>query len=768
MIKACLLIIAGGIAAQHSRVLPGSDLVQFALVASGVLLVCVRTRHAGCLLLGAALFMHAGQSVISQQLDSRFAGDSLLTQVRVVDFPRASGASIVMRVTPIADKRLPPLSKVTWFEPPALPALPTIGDTWELELRLRRPRGSSNPGLFDYEAWLFRESIHATGYVVNGKRNRLLKTGSDSYVERRRRNFVERATTVTGDAEAGAVIAAVGVGTRHRITRDQWDRYAKSGVSHLMAISGLHVGLAAGTAFLLIMTSLAIARAAVNHYLVAIAAGVLAAIAYTTLSGLGIPARRATLMLLVGALMLIRRRHVDPLTAMAVAGILIVVAEPVAIMAPGFGLSFAAVALLVWLSRRRQGLAPSVSPASRVGRFIRQTVVMQVILLTGLMPLTILYFQRIAFLAVPANLLAVPLFSFVTVPATLLALALGDAVLPVGDFALRIASHSIIWLETLISLMLQWPGADITVTSVGGLTWFAVGMPAVWAVLPKGWPGRHCVLLAIPFLILHKPSPPPVGCIDAHILDVGQGLSIVLQTTATAVIYDTGVVFRGGGSIAEAVVLPFLRSRGIGNVDRLIVSHADIDHSGGVPAILAQTPVRQTLLGEPLRYAVGKAEFCRAGQNWQADGVDFRFLYPPPASRQSGNNASCVLRIAVGEHSLLLTGDIEAAAEHELLRQQLAAPVDVVVVPHHGSATSSTASLVEQLSPRLAIISAGHMNRWGLPRQSVVERWQQSGAQVLNTANDGAVSFTLCERGGVRQLRADRDRRHRFWRPRAE
>jgi competence protein ComEC len=764
MIKACLLIFAGGIAAQHSRVLPGSDLVQFALVASVALLVCGRTRLVGCLLLGAALFMQAGQSIVSQQLDSRFVGDSLLTQVRVVDFPRASGASIVMRVTPVADKRLPPLSKVTWFEPPALPA---IGDTWELELRLRRPRGSSNPGLFDYEAWLFRESIHATGYVVNGKRNRLLKTGSTSYVERRRRSFVERAVTVAKDPAAGAVIAAVGVGARHRISRDQWHRYAQTGVSHLMAISGLHVGLAAGTAFLLTMTALAIARAAMNHYLVAIAAGVLAAVGYTTLSGLGIPARRATLMLLVAAAMLIRRRHVDPLMAMAVAGILIFVAEPIAIMAPGFGLSFAAVALLVWLSRRRQQHRLSVAPIYRVGRFVHQTVVMQVILLAGLMPLTILYFQRIAFLAVPANLLAVPLFSLVTVPATLLALALGDASAPVGDFALRIASYTVAWLEELISMLLQWPGADITVASVTGVTWLAVVMPAAWAVLPKGWPGRHCVLIAIPFLILYKPAPPPAGCFDAHILDVGQGLSIVVQTASSAVIYDTGIAFRGGGSIAEAVVLPFLRSRGIGHVDRLIISHADVDHSGGARDILAKIPVRQTLLGEEWRNAVGTTEPCRAGQSWQSDGVSFRILYPPPASRQQGNNASCVLRVAVGQHNLLLTGDIEAAAERELLRQ-LEARADVVVVPHHGSATSSTAALVKRLAPRLAIISAGYMNRWGLPKQPVVERWQQVGARVLNTANDGAISLTLCKRGGIRQLRADRDRRRRFWRPGAE
>ena len=761
MTKACLLILAGGFAAQHSRVLLNSDLLQLAVVASFALLAGARTRTVGCLLLGATLFLQAGNHIVAERLDAKFAGDSLLVQVRVVDFPRASGASIVMRVAPISDPRLPPMSKVSWFEPPVMPS---VGDVWELELRLRRPRGNSNPGVFDYEAWLFREKIHATGYVVNGARNRLLQVDSGPYVERRRHAFVRRAIVVAQDEQSAAVIAAVGVGARHLISRDQWDRYAQSGVSHLMAISGLHVGLAASTAFLVAMAILAITRAPFNHYMLAIMTGVLTAIAYTALSGFGIPACRAALMLAIGALILLRRRTVDPLNVLAVAAVLVFVGDPVAIMAPGFGLSFAAVGLLQWLARRRLSGAGSKSMASRIVDAVRQLVAMQVLLLLGLMPLTILYFQRIAFLALPANLLAVPLFSFVTVPATLLALALGELLAPVSRVALRIASRSIAWLEQLISTLLQWPGADVNVADVNGMAWLALAVPAAWALLPRDWPGRYVALVAIPFLVLQQPPRPPTGCFEAHILDVGQGLAIVLNTATTTLLYDTGVAFRGGGSMADTVVVPFLKARGIRRLDRLIVSHADTDHSGGVRAILGHASVGLTLLGEPLPHKTGPARPCRAGQSWRHDGISFEILHPAARRAHAGNNASCVLRVAAGQYSLLVTGDIEADGERELLRDRLRSAVDIVIVPHHGSATSSTPSFVRQLAPRLAIISAGHGNRWGLPKQSVVERWQQAGAAVLNTAEEGAISVQLCEHLGLRKITKDRYQRRRFWR----
>ncbi|MDH3305038.1 MAG: ComEC/Rec2 family competence protein, partial [Gammaproteobacteria bacterium] len=416
MIRACLLMIAGGYAAQLSRLPISSDLCKLLLVASIAAIAGRRIRYAGYACLGFTLFMLAGQEIVDGRLEARFANDSLLTRVRIVDFPKVTGSAVVLLIEPLGDQRLPARSKVSWFEPPLVPG---IGEVWEFELRLRPPRGFSNPGGFDAEAWLFRQKIQATGYVVNGKRNRRLETGRESAVDSYRREFLARADGAAGSPEAAAVLAAVGVGARHRISRVQWDNYAATGTSHLMAISGLHIGLAATVAFLFLRILLGVLRMTRNAHVAAIAFAVLAAAAYAVVSGLAVPAERASLMLLVAALAFVRRRQIDPFATIATAALGIFILDPVATMTPGFNLSFSAVVVLLWLARSRRSISTTRSVVRRIANAIRQLFTMQLFLLFGLMPLTVMLFDRIAFLAVPVNLVAVPIFSFVTVPLTL-------------------------------------------------------------------------------------------------------------------------------------------------------------------------------------------------------------------------------------------------------------------------------------------------------------------------------------------------------------
>ena len=248
MIKACTLVLAGGIAAQHSRLPFSSDICILLLVASLLMLVSRRTFFAGCLLFGASWFLLAGKQIVDDRLLQRYAGDSMLVDVRIVDFPKRAGNSVLLMVEPVDDPRLPQRSRVSWYEPAVRPSL---GDLWRLELRLKRPRGLSNPGVFNREAWLFRNKIHATGYAVEGERNRRLETGTGSALQAFRQRFVSRTAELAPSPETGSVLAAIGVGARHRVSRAQWDRYAISGTSHLMAISGLHIGLAASAAFLM-------------------------------------------------------------------------------------------------------------------------------------------------------------------------------------------------------------------------------------------------------------------------------------------------------------------------------------------------------------------------------------------------------------------------------------------------------------------------------------------------------------------------------------
>lgn len=755
------MMIAGGYAAQHSRLPISSDLCKLLLVASIAMLAYPRTRCPGCVFLGFTLFMQAGQGVIDDRLQQRFAGDSLLTQVRILDFPKMTAGSVVMLVEPLDDHRLPPRSRISWFEPPLEPS---IGDIWELELRLKRPRGYSNPGVFDLEAWMFRQKINATGYVVSGKRNRRLQTGTESRIDGFRHRFMARAARAAGSPDAAAVLAAVGVGARHLISRAQWDNYAMSGTSHLMAISGLHVGLAATFAFLLTVALLGVLRVQGNTHIVAIVVGVLVAAGYAYVSGCGVPAMRAALMLLVAACALLRRRHVDPFATVAVAASSVFILDPVATMTPGFNLSFSAVVLLLWLARRRPTTPAGRGFMLRARNTVQQLVIMQVFLLFGLMPLTVFIFQRVAWLATPVNLLAVPLFGIVTVPFTLAGLALGETVGQVSHVALQIAAKSIEWFLALIEKVVRLPFADMSIAGIENHRWLIVSMPALWVLLPKGWPGRWVALLAVIALLLHAPRPPGDSCIDAHVLDVGQGLATVVQTTRSTLLFDTGMSFRGGGSVAEQVIVPFLKAKGIRRIDWLLVSHADNDHSGGVRAIHEYAEVRAMLVGESLREADLSSSACVAGQYWAADNVGFRVLHPDAATPRAGNDSSCVLLVEVGRHGLLLTGDIEADAERTLIERNRLGVVDAVVVPHHGSLTSSSAPFVDAVSPVVAIVSAGYANRWGFPKQRVVERWQSVGAEVLDTATAGAVSLRLCSVGGIRGLRTDRYERRRFWR----
>ncbi|MDH3615730.1 MAG: DNA internalization-related competence protein ComEC/Rec2 [Gammaproteobacteria bacterium] len=761
MIRACLLIVAGGYAAQHSRVPLSSDLCKLLLVASIAMLVCRRTRFPGYVLLGFTLFMQAGQGVVDDRLEAQFANDSLLTRVRVVDFPRATGNSVVMLVEPLDDRRLPPRSRLSWFEPPLQPS---IGDVWELELRLKRPRGYSNPGVFDVEAWMFRQKIHASGYVVNGKRNRRLGTGTENTINAFRRQFVARASVATESRDASAVLAAVGVGARHLISSAQWDNYAMSGTSHLMAISGLHIGLAATFAFLLARALLGGLRTKSNVQIAAIGVGVLVAMLYAAVSGFGVPAQRASLMLLVAALAVVRRRPVDPFATVSVAAVAVFILDPVATMTPGFNLSFAAVVLLLWLARCRNSTAGGRRFIARAVNTVRQLFTMQVFLLLGLVPLTVILFDRVALLATPVNLVAVPLFSAVTVPLTLASLAIGDTFEQAGFAALQIAAESVDWLGALIEQVVRLPVADVTVAGVQGCAWLVVIMPALWAILPQAWPGRWVAPLAVAGLLLHAPQPPNQSCFDAHILDVGQGLATAVQTRRSTLLFDTGASYRGGGSVAERVIVPFLKSKAIKRIDHLVVSHADNDHSGGVRAVHEYAEIGATLVGETLRQSSLPTFPCVAGQHWEADGVHFRILHPHRDSPHEGNDSSCVLLISVGPHSLLLTGDIEAGAEREIIEKNGPLVADAVVVPHHGSSTSSGVPFVDAVSPLVAIVSAGYGNRWGFPKERVVMRWQAVGAEVLDTATSGAVSLRLCAAGGLRDLRRDRYERRRFWR----
>ncbi len=745
MTRACLSLLAGMYALQLSSFAATSDYMNAAFVAAFILLVSRQLYLLMWFCAGVALFLNAAQQVIDARIPAAIAGDSIVIEIEVVDFPSRGASSVSFLAIPFGDERLPARIRLSWFEPPVEIH---SGDKWRLEVRLRRPRGNRNAGAFDYESWLIRERVAAVGYVVSGRRNHLLKPKAADITERVRRRFVSRVVDLVDDAEQAAVLAALVVGTRHLITAAQWDRYARTGTSHLMAISGLHIGLAAGGAYFVALLVSGLMRTSGNsrnHLRIAIVSSLLVALLYAQVSGFAVPARRASLMLILAGVALLRSRQPDLLAIISAACIAIAISDPLSTMAPGFVLSFAAVAVLIWIAQRRK---------------VRLTT-LQLMLLLGLLPLTVIFFDRIAFAALPVNLLAVPLFSFVTVPLSLVGLSLDGPLQPLGDQAILLAARSIALLEKGLTLFAAFDWAAMTVPALVGAAWLYLFLPTVWVLLPAGWPGRYLAWLGIAAILLYVPRKPEPGCAIVDVLDVGQGLAVVVRTHSHVLLYDTGPSFRSGGSAANSVILPYLNSIGIRTIDQLVVSHADLDHAGGVAAIIAAMPVRRILSGEPLPGV--RSVPCRAGQSWSWDGIDFSVLHPPLGSRAEGNNRSCVLLLGAGEHRVLLSGDIERAAEHRLVRGRSLAPVVAVIVPHHGSRTSSTAPFVQVLRPSVAIVSAAFGNHWGFPKEDVVARWTAVGADVLSTATSGAIELQLCAATGLESITQYRVENRRIW-----
>ena len=750
VIRACLSLLAGMYALQLSSFDFSYDFVAVALVAA---ILLSGFRHGRWLLVasaGAALFAGAVERAAGARLHPSLAGDSVVVAVRVADFPRPGAGGTVFLATQQEDPRLPGRLRLTWFEPP-VELRP--GDTWRLELRLRRPYGAANPGGGDRVAWLTRERIGATGYVVNGPRNHLLAAGPGDMLTALRARFVARSAAAVDDPAHAAVLAAIVVGARHHVSAEQWDRFASTGTSHLMAISGLHVGLAGAGGYGLARFALGLARRKHNQHRAALACAVVVAALYALVSGLAVPSRRASLMLLGVAVAWLAGRRPDPARILAVAALVLALGDPLATMGAGFKLSFAAVGVLLWQVRR---YAPGAGFRHRLG----QLVTSQFLLLAGLAPLVVPLFGRLPVAAPLANLVAVPLFSVVTVPFALAGLVLDGPFSTAGDLCLHVAARSLALLEPLLDALAGLPS---TIAGVTGPARLLLLLAAAWTVLPPGWPGRAAAWLGLGGLLLFRPAGPPAECFTARVLDVGQGLATVIRTERSVLVYDTGPAWRGGGDSAAAVLLPYLAHRGLARVDDLVVSHGDSDHAGGVASLLDGVVVHRAWYGQPLTALPAAAEPCTAGRSWRVDGVEFRFLHPPAGSTYEGNDGSCVLLVSAGRARLLLPGDIERAAEADLLARAPPGRVTAVVVPHHGSRTSSSPALVENLTPMLAVVAAGRDNRWGLPKQSVVARWETAGARVLNTADEGALGLRFCAGQGRLDVESERRARRRIW-----
>ncbi|MGE5129623.1 MAG: DNA internalization-related competence protein ComEC/Rec2 [Sphingomonadaceae bacterium] len=661
-------------------------------------------------------------------------------------------------------ERLPRRLRLGWYPPPGSEP-PTLepGERWRLGVRLRRPHGHVNPHGFDYELWLLERGVGATGSVrAELAAERLgLRGGFFDRIERLRAAVRERFFTALGETPAAGILAALAVGEQRAISNEEWRLFRRTGVTHLMSISGLHVTLISGlVAWLAALGWRAFGRRAPRlargfpTRKIGAAAAVAAALGYTLLAGSGVPAQRTLLMVSVVAAALWSGRIASPARSLALALAAVLALDPWAVLAPGFWLSFGAVALIFYVAAGWTEREP----------WLAQWLRIQWAITLGLAPAALLLFGQVSLVGPLANALAIPLVSAVITP-----LALAAAVLP-SDGLLRLAA----WLTERLLEFLEWCAAlpaAVWQSHVPPLWSVPLALAGVaWVLAPRGTPWRATGLaLMLPAFALPAPAPAP-GEAWLSVLDAGQGLAVLVRTAGRALLYDAGPSYGAQADAGERIVVPFLQAEGVTRLDTLILSHDDADHAGGAISVMENLETDLLLSSLPGRHAApafaAAAARCARGTRWQWDGVEFALLHPAPVDYRTarrGNDLSCVLRVSAAGHSALLTADIERAAEAQLVaREGRTLRAELLLVPHHGSRSSSSPAFLAAVAPRWAVVTAGYRNRFRHPAEEVVERYRAAGAALLRTDLEGAVSIRLGA-GGIR-AEAERRRTARYWR----
>ncbi|PTE02900.1 DNA internalization-related competence protein ComEC/Rec2 [Pandoraea apista] len=700
-----------------------------------------------------------------------------------------------------SDARIDPVEQAqrlsTQRTGPANARRPRAGERWRLPVRLTSPRGFANWHGFDAELMALARGIRATGYVrasfggsqasKAGGAQRLQSGPLPGYRfaawrERLRDDF---RAALGPSARYGGVLMALALGERGDIADDDWQVFSDTGVSHLLAISGLHVSLVAGVFGALVGTLWR--RACGRRFSLplwwpapkaAAIAGLLAAVAYGAVAGWGVPARRAVGMVAIVVLALLNGRFAAPSYVLMWALAVIVTLDPWAVVTPGLWLSFGAVAALVMAARRRErGQAAQRRVPFAV---LWQAARAQYAVTIGLVPLTLAWFGAVPLLGPLANAVAIPVMTLIVTP-----LALASLLLPatLAHWALALAHGVVVWLAEWLGVLaaLPWsvwraavapPWAQAA--AVGGVIMCLMPLPLA---VRQTWTWRVGIRFAGfalmgPAWLASFPRPAAEG-FRVTMLDIGQGNAVLVETATRTVLFDAGPPLGQRSDAGRRVIVPYLRAHGISRLDRLVVSHAHDDHFGGALSVMKAYPDAQVFSSLPVthrvRRAAGAHRTCLAGQQWTWDGVTFRFLHPDTATLREGwagrigpNGVSCVLRVSNGKYSALLAADAEAPQERAMLArfgERLRA--DILLVPHHGSFTSSTAAFVAAVSPAHAVFQTGYRNRFGHPRSTVVARYRAAGARIWQTVAHGGIRFSIT-RDGV-EPQAYREHYRRYW-----
>ncbi|MDO9279233.1 MAG: DNA internalization-related competence protein ComEC/Rec2 [Polaromonas sp.] len=664
------------------------------------------------------------------------------------------------------------------------------GERWQMTVRLKAPHGSSNPHAFDYELWLWEQGLQATGSVRAGVRDTPPEKLSDQAshnpryaVERARQSVREAIFERIDSSQRAGVLAALVLGDQNAIERADWDVFRATGISHLVSISGLHITLFAWLASRVLgwlwgRSALLTPRLCLWLPASSAAAwgGLLMATTYAVFSGLGLPAQRTILMLAVVVLLRQSGRqwawpHIW-LLAMAV----VVAFDPWALLQAGFWLSFVAVGVL-FASDPGTPLPPQATAVSAAAlrsarwrwlpylqawllhvaggfwRMLRQ----QWVITLALTPLTLLLFNQVSVVGLLANILAIPAVTLLITPLALL----GVAWSPLWDLAAWLIGV----LMSVLEVLAAWPMATLSQAAVP--VWCAAAgvVGGLLLVMRLPW---HWRVLGVPLLLpvlLWQPLLPEIGQFEVLAADIGQGNSVLVRTANHALLYDAGPRFSRDSDAGDRVLVPLLRALGE-RLDLVLLSHRDADHVGGAASVLAMQPqagLSSSMDADHELQQLRLGTRCATGQRWQWDGVDFEMLHPDPVAYDAparSNTMSCVLRISSASRvSALLVGDIEVRQEQSLLRAG-SIQSDLLLMPHHGSKTSSSASFLDAVQPQLALAQAGYRNRFNHPAPEVLGRYRERNITVLQSAHCGAATWRSVQPA---DWTCEREKERHYW-----
>jgi competence protein ComEC len=799
-----LLGVLGGIALQLQQPVLWPQPAYGALMLAGLLMLLtlrlVPARALRALLTALALALLAGGGTgwrasvqAAQALPAQLEGQDIEIVGRVAAMPQWANNGVRFRFQveqarqgglPVAVPRSiylgwyggPQRSEDGALEPQRLVPDLQAGQRWQFTARLRAPHGTRNPHGDDFELWMWEQGLAASGYVRAGPRDpppRLLGQTAMHPLEWARQQvrdaIVRRAAqpALPADAQlherisyqrALGIVAALVTGDQRAIAQADWDVFRATGVAHLMSISGLHITLFAWLAAALVRAlwrrwpALCL-RWPAQH--AGMLGGLLLAGGYALFSGWGIPAQRTVLMLAaVTLLRLTARRWPWPMVWLLAAAV-VLLADPWALLQPGFWLSFVAVGILFASGGRAPvHTTPASSWLGRARGLLRE----QLLITVALAPLTLLFFGQVSLVGLLANLLAIPWVTLLLTPLALL----GVLWAPLWDLAAAAAQA----LAALLQPLAQWPLAAWSAPQAPAWAAAAALAGGVLLALRLPAPMRAAgVPLLLPALLWQVPGPPP-GEFELLAADIGQGNAVIVRTANHALLYDAGPRYSNESDAGQRVLVPLLRALDV-RLERVLLSHADEDHTGGAAAVLSAQPQAELLGTLPADHALLRLRPqtpCQEGLTWEWDGVRFDILHPPERDLAGGarrsNALSCVLRISNGRHGALLVGDIERAQEQRLLRAGFALRADVLLVPHHGSKTSSSPAFVQAVAPRWALVQAGYRNRYGHPAPPVLARYAEQGSTVVDTARCGAAHWQSRQADA---LQCERQLRRRYW-----